>query len=70
MDGLFGKGKWIMRKYQYELFYDSCYDKMKAYGVAVYGKCCGVFGGDRNTDDTAESCLDCPYYSPVSSQER
>ena len=69
VERLIEKVKQIMRKIQYELSHESCYDKMEADGVAVNGSCCGVVGGDRTTDYTAEFCLDCPYYSSVNSQE-
>lgn len=66
---LIQKVKQTMGKIQYELSHESCYDKMEADGVAVNGNCCGVVGGGKTTDYTAEFCLDCPYYSPANSQE-
>lgn len=66
---LIEKVKQIMGKIRYELSHESCYDKMEEEGVASNGCCCGVVGGDRTTDYTAEFCLDCPYYSPINSQE-
>lgn len=69
MERLIKKVKQLMKKIRYELSHESCYDKMEEDGVAKNGNCCGVVGGDRTTDYTAEFCLDCPYYSPVNSQE-
>ena len=59
----------LMRKIQYKLSHESCYDEMEADGVASNGSCCGMVGGDRTTDYIAEFCLDCPYFSPVNSKE-
>lgn len=67
---LIDKVKKTMWKIQYKLSHERCYDEMEADGIASYGRCCGMVGGDRTTDYTAEFCLGCPYYSPVNSQER
>lgn len=38
-----------------------CYDMREAEGIAVFGNCCGVVGGDRATGYLAYQCIDCPY---------
>ena len=69
MDRLIKKIKQLMRKIQYELSHERCYEEMEEDGIASNGKCCGMVGGDRTTDYTAEFCLDCPYFVPINSQE-
>ena len=54
---------------KYKLSYENCYDSMEGKGLAVFGSCCGVVGGDKITDYTNESCLGCPYYTPIPCEE-
>lgn len=44
---------------------ESCYKQMESAGVAVFGMCGGVVGGDRSTDYLAYSCMGCKYWVPV-----
>lgn len=53
--------KWIYRM-KYNWSKQSCYDSMERQGIAVFGMCCGIVGGDRGTGYLAYSCVDCPYF--------
>ena len=52
--------KWIKR-IVYKSSHDYCYDMREAEGIAVFGMCSGVVGGDRGTGYLAWYCVDCPY---------
>lgn len=54
--------KWI-KQMKYNWSKQSCYDSMERRGIAVFGMCSGVVGGDRNTGYLAYSCVDCPYFT-------
>lgn len=41
--------------------YEKCYDEMEKEGHAVFGNCCGLSGGDKNTSYLNDDCIDCPY---------
>ena len=46
-----------------ELFsHDHCYSVMEASGIAVFGKCKGLFGGDAESGYLQYDCMDCPYF--------
>ena len=34
---------------------------MEQSGVAVFGMCSGVVGGDSNSEYLSYQCMDCPY---------
>lgn len=38
---------------------------MENRGIAVFGMCGGVVGGDRSTEYLSIDCIDCPHYTPV-----
>lgn len=42
--------------------HDKCYSKMETQGIAVFGMCGGVVGGDKGTEYLDYKCIDCPYY--------
>ena len=52
--------KWIKRMI-YKSSHQYCYDMREAEGIAVFGSCCGVVGGDRFSGYLAYQCVDCPY---------
>ena len=41
--------------------FEKCYNRMEDRGIAVFGCCCGVTGGDKNTEYLSESCIGCPF---------
>lgn len=45
--------------------HNSCYNQMEDAGIAVFGCCCGIMGGDSTTDYLACKCQDCPYLTIV-----
>lgn len=45
--------------------YDNCYNDMEDRGIAIFGSCGGVVGGDSNTEYLSEMCVSCPYYVSV-----
>lgn len=55
----------FMKKLLKTLFVSShskCYDMMEDRGIAVFDCCCGLVGGDANTNHLQYHCIDCPYY--------
>ena len=52
--------EWIKEKmYKH---YDRCYAERESEGVAVFGMCGGLLGGDKDTEYLSYDCIDCPYY--------
>lgn len=41
--------------------YSKCYTRMENIGDAVFGCCGGLSGGTKNTEFLQESCINCPY---------
>lgn len=39
-----------------------CYTSMENAGIAIFGCCSGLVGGDRSTDYLQCECISCPYY--------
>lgn len=46
--------------------HENCYKQMEKQGIAVFGICKGVAGGDRFTDYLSYQCVDCPYLTLLS----
>lgn len=61
--------KWIKRMI-YKSSKQYCYDMRESEGIAVFGNCCGVVGGDRSTGYLAYSCVDCPYFTFIGEDKR
>lgn len=59
---MFERTKALIEKIKHQLTKDRCYDEMEGRGIAACGVCCGVVGGDRNTEYLNYSCIDCKYY--------
>lgn len=55
---------WV-EKVKYCLSREYCYDEMEEKGYASMGCCCGLIGGDKLSDWTMYSCIDCPHYTPT-----
>lgn len=45
--------------------HDKCYTKMKNKGIAIFGNCCGLAGGDKSSDYLQYECIDCPYFCDI-----
>lgn len=56
--------KWP-KQIRYNWSLESCYNSMEDQGIAVFGMCTGVVGGDRSTEYLSIDCIDCPYYTTV-----
>ena len=56
--------EWL-KQIRYNWSFESCYNNMEDKGIAVFGMCTGVVGGDRSTEYLSIGCIDCPYYTPV-----
>ena len=57
--------EWL-KQIRYNWSFESCYNDMEDKGIAVFGMCTGVVGGDRSTEYLSIGCIDCPYHTPVS----
>lgn len=63
---------WIKSKIdtiRYRMSRDHCYKMMEDRGIAVFGMCGGVVGGDRYTEYLSYECVDCPYHVFVDKKE-
>lgn len=56
--------EWI-KQIRYNRSLESCYNDMENRGVAVFGMCGGVVGGDHSTEYLSIECINCPYYTPI-----
>ena len=50
--------------FKYHFSHEWCYDSMEMAGIASMGRCCGVAGGNRESNYLAEMCMDCPHWVP------
>ena len=57
--------EWL-KQIRYNWPLETCSNSMEEQGIAVFGICTGVVGGDRNTEYLSIDCIDCPHYTPVS----
>lgn len=55
------KIKSLFNKIKRYFSHNSCYNDMERRGIAVFGMCCGVVGGDNNSEYLSCQCMDCPY---------
>lgn len=58
---MLNKIKLLLRKIKYYLSREYCYDCMEQKGSAAFGMCCGMAGGDAQSNYLSYSCMDCPY---------
>ena len=56
--------EWI-KQIRYNRSLESCYNDMENRGIAVFGMCGGVVGGDHSTEYLSIECINCPYYTPI-----
>lgn len=45
--------------------FDKCFEE----NIGEKGKCYGMYGGDKSTDNISYSCLDCPHLSILTEDE-
>lgn len=60
--------KFIKKKWEdfcFKWSYDQCYTEMENAGIAVFGMCNGVVGGDVTTNYLSYQCIECPHYTPT-----
>lgn len=56
--------EWL-KQIRYNWSLESCYNDMENRGIAVFGMCGGVVGGDHSTEYLSIECINCPYYTPI-----
>ena len=54
--------KKLIEKIKYFFSHDFCYKSMEHSGIAVFGLCRGLVGGDAATEYLQYDCIDCPYF--------
>lgn len=54
------KIKSLIKKIKKYFSHETCYEEMEKQGIAVFGMCKGVTGGDVYTNYLNYSCIDCP----------
>ena len=57
--------KKLFRKITSYFSHETCYKEMEKQGIAVFGMCKGVVGGDVYTDYLSYQCIDCPYLTLI-----
>lgn len=55
-------GSLIVKSIFFTSDYDKCYSEMEYEGIAVFGLCDGIVGGDEHTEYLNYDCIDCPYF--------
>jgi hypothetical protein len=55
---------------KYHLSHEWCYDRMEKEGIAIFGCCCGVVGGGKQTNYLSETCMGCPYWTPIDRERK
>lgn len=63
------KIKSLIKKIKKYFSHETCYEEMEKQGIAVFGMCKGVTGGDVYTNYLNYSCIDCPYLTLTESEE-
>lgn len=58
---MLNKIKMMIERIKHYFSHKCCYDNMERQGTAIFGMCCGVTGGDINSDYLSSQCMDCPY---------
>lgn len=51
----------LIAKWNYYCSYDACYKEMENRGIAVFGLCEGLSGGDINSGYLQYGCIQCPH---------
>ena len=56
------KIKSLIQRIKYKMSREHCYEEMEKQGIAVFGMCGGLTGGDRYSGNLQYDCIDCKYY--------
>lgn len=59
------KIKRVIEKIKYYFSHEACYNDMERQGIAVFGMCSGITGGDNNSEYLSYQCMDCPHFTLV-----
>lgn len=54
----------------FDFDHDMCFRKSVKDGIADENGCCGLAGGDHNTDYLQYDCIDCPYLKHINKEEK
>ena len=68
--GVIKKFKELLQKVRHKLSRNYCYTEMEYRGIAAFGCCSGLVGGDKLSGYLQYECIDCPYYVNVNKIER
>ena len=60
---MLNKIKSLLLKIKYYLSREYCYNCMEQKGSAAFGMCCGMAGGDAQSNYLSYSCMDCPHFT-------
>lgn len=66
---MISKIKAFWKRITYFMSKEYCCDQMEKEGIAVFGMCPGMIGGDKQTNYLSYSCIDCPHFV-VTTEER
>ena len=59
------KIKSTIAKVKHYFSHAHCYNQMEAVGIATFGMCSGLSGGDKNSGYLQYQCIDCPHFVDV-----
>lgn len=59
---MINKVKAFLKRVKYTFSKNYCYDQMERDGIAAFGMCEGLVGGDKFSNYLQYSCIDCPYF--------
>lgn len=57
--------KALVAKIKHYFSYSNCYNQMEDQGIATFGMCSGLSGGDKNSGYLQYQCIGCPYFVDV-----
>ncbi len=57
--------KAIIAKVKYYFSHAHCYNQMEDAGIATFGMCKGLSGGDKYSGYLQYQCIDCPYFVDI-----
>lgn len=60
------KLKELIQRIKHRISCDYCYTEMENRGIAVFGCCSGLTGGDELSGYLQCGCVKCPYFVEVS----
>lgn len=62
---MFKRLKALFAKIKHYFSHSNCYNQMEAAGIATFGMCSGLSGGDKYSGYLQYECIDCPYFVDV-----